>query len=104
MKREFLEIYLTTFYGVRNFGNTPTMKVIFFWKCSEFNENLRNAEKNWEKVFSFWDTSILIGCIKLPPLRREYLSLAVNVLTNSLKILDNSKRYFFQLNYARNDQ
>ena len=80
------------------------MKVIFFWKCSKFNENLRNAEKNWEKVFSFWDTSILISCVKLSLLRREYLSLAVIVLTNSLEILDNTKRDFFELNRVYSDQ
>ena len=31
-------------------------------------------------------------------LRQEYLSSAVNVLANSLKIYDNSKAVFFQLN------
>ena len=34
----------------------------------------------------------------------EYLSYAVNVLTNSLKILNITKRDFFQLNYLESDQ
>ena len=33
--------------------------------------------------------------------RREYLSSVVNVLTNSLKILDRTKTDFFELNLLR---
>ena len=33
-------------------------------------------------------------------LRREYLSLEVNVLTNSLKILDSTNIDFFQMNFV----
>ena len=32
MKRDFLEIRLTTFFGVRNFGNTSAMRRMFFLK------------------------------------------------------------------------
>ena len=76
----------------------------FFWKCSKFNVDLRNAEKIWEKVFCFWDNSIWIGFVKLSLLRREYLSSAVNVLTNSLKIFHSTKTDFSQLNYVHSDQ
>ena len=31
-KRKFLDSYLTTYFGVRNFGNTSAMRVIFFLK------------------------------------------------------------------------
>ena len=31
-KGHFLDIYLTTFLGVRNFGNTLAMRVTFFKK------------------------------------------------------------------------
>ena len=31
-KREFLDIYFTTCFGVRNFGNTPALRVIFLLK------------------------------------------------------------------------
>ena len=41
---------------------------------------------------------------KLSLLRREYLLSAVNVLINSLKILQRTKRDFFQLNYLHSDQ
>ena len=74
-----------------------------FWKCSKFNVDYRNAEKNWEKVFCFWDNSIWIGCVKLSPLRGEYLSSAVNVLNDSLKILNSSIIHLFQLNYVDSD-
>ena len=30
LNRDFLDIYLTTFFGVRNFGNKSAMKVLFF--------------------------------------------------------------------------
>ena len=36
LKEDFLDIYLTMFLGVCNFGNTPAMKVIFFL------ENIQN--------------------------------------------------------------
>ena len=32
LKRDFLDIYLTTFFGVRNFENKSAMRVIFFLK------------------------------------------------------------------------
>ena len=30
--RIFLDIYLNTMFGVRNFGNNSTMRLFFFWK------------------------------------------------------------------------
>ena len=57
-----------------------------------------------KKKFCLWDKFIWIGCVKLSLLRREYFSSAVNVLTNSFKILHNTKRDFLQLNYVHNDQ
>ena len=32
LKLDLLEIDLTMFFGVRNFGNTPAMRVIFFFQ------------------------------------------------------------------------
>ena len=75
-----------------------------FWKSSKFNLRFKNAEKNSEKVFCFLDNYIWIGCTKLSILRREYLSSAANVLTNSPKILHITKRNFFQLNCLHSDQ
>ena len=75
----------------------------FFWKCSKFNLDFGNARKNPEKCFSFWDNCVRIGCVKLSLLRTEYLSSAVNVLTNSYKALRLTKTDFFRLNYLPND-
>ena len=54
--------------------------------------------KNPEKVFCFWDKSVWSFCQKFSVLRQEYMSSEVNVLANSLKIYDQSKAVFFQLN------
>ena len=70
------------------------MSVIFFWKCSEFNAYSKNAEKNSEKIFSFWDKCIWIVFIQLSLLIREYLSSAVNVLKKRLKSFHVSKSDF----------
>ena len=104
LKQDFLDIYLTTYFGVRHFRSTETMRVIFFWECSNFNVELKNLKSNSEKWFCFWDKCIWIRCIKLPVLRKEYLSFSVNVLTNSLKISYLTKSDYFQLNYLHSDQ
>ena len=41
--------------------------------------------------------------LRQPILRREYLSSAVNVLTNTYKALHLTKTDFFRLNYLQND-
>ena len=75
----------------------------FVWKCSKSNADYRSAENNSEKVFSLWDNSIWIGCVKLSLLTGEYKSSAVNVLTNGLKILNTTKIDLSQLNYVHSD-
>ena len=72
----------------------------FFSKCSKFHANFRNAIKNPQKVFCFWDNRVWTCCAKLCTLQREYLLSAVNVLTNSLKISDQTNADFFQLNIS----
>ena len=67
---------------------------LFFWKCSKFNADSRKAEKNERKMFCFWDKSIWIVYIHLSLLLREYLSLAVNVLSKGLKNFHVSKSDF----------
>ena len=54
--------------------------------------------KNPEKVFRFWDKDVWTCWRKFCVLRQEYLSSEVNVLAKSLKILNQSKAVFFQLN------
>ena len=53
-KRDFLDIYLTTFFGIRNFGNTLAMKVIFFLKVLKFLSALQNCTKKFRKRFLFF--------------------------------------------------
>ena len=51
----------------------------------------------------FLDNGVRIGGLKLFLLRREYLSLAVNVLTNTYKAFHLTKTEFFRLDYLQND-
>ena len=61
-------------------------------------------QKKIGKSFLFGDNRVRIGCVKLSLLRREYLSSAVNVLTNSFEAFRLTKTDFFRLNYLPNDQ
>ena len=61
-------------------------------------------KKKIRKIFLFGDNCVRIGYVKLSLLRREYLSSAVNVLTNSYKALHLTKTDFFRLKYLPNDQ
>ena len=61
-------------------------------------------QKKIRKSFLFGDNCVRIGCVQLSLLRREYLSSAVSVLTNSYKALRLTKTDFFRLNYLPNDQ
>ena len=98
LKRDFLEIYVTTFLEsviseIQNlWGST------LFSKCSKFDLDFKNAEKNSDKGFFFSDNIIWISIVKLPMLGTGYLSLAANVLTRSSKIWHVNNRNFFQLN------
>ena len=87
LQRHFLDIYLTTFFGVRKFKNASAMRVIFFGKCSKLNLNLENDKKKFENIFRFSDNCIWKCCYRLSLSIREYLLLAVNGLTNSAEIL-----------------
>ena len=61
-------------------------------------------EKIEQKLLCFWDDCVGIGCVKYSLLRREYLSSAVNVLTNTYKAFRLTKTDFFRLNFLQNDQ
>ena len=52
----------------------------------------------------FLDNGVRIGCVNLSLLRTEYLSSAVNVLTNTYKALLLTKTDFFRVNYLQNDR
>ena len=57
-----------------------------------------------QKLFSFWDNCMWMGCIKFSLLGREHLSMALIVLTNSLKLFHITKRDFLELNCLPVDQ
>ena len=75
----------------------------FFSKCLNFDLDFKNARKNSQKVFCFWDNCIWIGIVILSLLRTGYFSLAANVLTSSPKISHVNKRDFFQRNFLCSD-
>ena len=100
----FLDMYLTTFLKsviseIQNIWGSP-----FFPKCPKFKLVFRNAAKNWEKVFLFWNNYVIIGIVELSLLRTGYLSLAANVWTSSSNICCFKKTDFFQLSCLDTDQ
>ena len=87
-------------FQIPNFENTKSMRVIFFFsKYSKFNLDFKNAAKNSEKFFCFWDNGIWIGIVKLSLLTRGYISSVAKVLTSSAKIWHVNKRDFFEHNF-----
>ena len=58
-------------------------------------------EKMHKKSFVFEIMAFELVAQKLCTLQREYLLSAVNVLTNSLKISDQTNADFFQLNISQ---
>ena len=109
LKRHFLDIYLTTLFGVPKLKITSAMTGILSLKMFKIEFILPKCKKkkkknNTEKVFSFWDNCIWRCCDKLCLIRTEYLSSAVNMLTNSPKTFHITKRDFFQMNCLHNDQ
>ena len=77
------------------------MVIFFFSKCSKFHAYFRDSIKIREKVFCFRDNGVLNCWEKFCMFGREYLSSVVNVLTKSLKMSDQTKSDFFQLNLPR---
>ena len=104
LKRDFLDIYLTTFSESVTWKMQNLCGSSFFSKCSKFNLDIENKENKWEIFFCFWDNWIWIGIVKVSLLRTGYLSSAANLLTPSPKILHVNKRNFFQLNCLETDQ
>ena len=90
------------FFRSRYFRKYISYEGYIFCKCLKFRKEFRNAKKISEKFF-FLENSIWIGCVKVSLLSRQCLSLSLNVLTNSLRILCIIKRDFFQCNYLHSD-
>ena len=91
-------------FRVFNFRNTKAMSVIFFPKCLKINLYFKNAARNWEKVFCFWENCIWIGIVKFFLIRIDYFPSATNVLKINPKIWYLYMRDFFQLNSLGSDQ
>ena len=53
LKQDFLDIYLTTFFGVRNLWNKSAMKVIFFLQMFKISCTFRKCKKKLRKSFLF---------------------------------------------------
>ena len=104
IKRDFLDIYLTTF------SESVISEIKLLWrssfdlKCLKCNIDFKKGEKNWQRVFCFGDNWIWIGIFKLSLWRTRYLSSAANVLRSSPKISHVNKRDFFEQNFLANDQ
>ena len=54
LKWEFLDIYLTTYSGVRKFKNTSTMKVMLFWKIFKIKSKFSKLRKKFTEYFWFF--------------------------------------------------
>ena len=75
-----------------------------FWKIFEIWFSFQKwKNKLTINFFSFWDNCIWVCSLKLCLLRREYVSLAVNMVTNILKTLHVTKRDLLQLNCVHSD-
>ena len=99
LKRNFLDIYVTTFSESITSTIQNLWGASFFSKCLKFNVDFNNAAKNWEKVFCVWDNVIWVGVVKLSLWIRRYFSLEANVLTSIHKISYVNKRDFLKLNF-----
>ena len=104
LKQNFLDIYLTTSFGVRKFKNTSAMRGIFFQKIFKIESKFWKCNKNSENRFSSWVHCIWECCFKLSLLTREYLLSAVNGLANSPKNFCITQREFLNLNCLHGDQ
>ena len=71
---------------------------------AQFDVDFRNAIKNFEITFSFLDNWNSIGCGKFVLSPREHFLATVDVLKNSPKISNITKREIFQLNFFDIDE
>ena len=79
------------------FGKYRSYERHLLWKMFKIWCGFQKWSRKFRNIFSFLDNFIWIGCVKFSLLPREYLSSAVNVLTQSHKISGVTKRNFSQL-------
>ena len=104
LKRDFLEIYVTTFSESIILEIQKLLGSSFFSEWSKFNLDFINAGKNWENLFCFWDNCIWIAIVRLSLLRTGYFSSAAKVLTSSPMIWHVNKKEFLEYNFPASDQ
>ena len=75
-----------------------------FFKMFKTLCRFQKLERNSENIFGFLNNCIWIACSNFCLLWQEYFSLAVNVITNSSKISDLTKRDVFQFNISQIDE
>ena len=103
-KRDFLDIYLTTFSECVISKTQNLWRLSFFFKYLNIQLDFKNAGKNSENVFCWLNNCMRIGIVKLSLLRTGYFSSAANVLRSSPKISHVNQRDFFQINCLGSDQ
>ena len=84
-------------FEVRIFGNTKSLRVIFFFKIFKIYCRFQKSSKEFRKNFCYWDNCISIGIVKLSVLRTGFFLSAANVLRSSPKIWHVNNRDFLQL-------
>ena len=71
---------------------------LFFSKSAKCCVDSKNAVKNWENIFRFWDNSVWTWCLNFSHLWREYMWPSINGLPNRRKISDLTKTDVFLVN------
>ena len=104
IKGHLLDIYLTIISEAVISKIHNLWGLWFFSKCLKFNLDLKNAAKNWEKNFCFWDNCIWKSILKLSLFTTGYLCLVPNVLTRRPTIRHVNTRDFFEHNFVASDQ
>ena len=72
----------------------------FFWNCAKFDTDFKNAIKLWEIVFCFQDNCVPTVSWNFSQLWGENMWSTLNVLMNSLYILDLIEEDVFQFNFC----
>ena len=52
LKRDFLDVYVTTYFAVRKFKNASDVRVILFLKMFKIESNFKKFKKKFRKYYS----------------------------------------------------
>ena len=74
LKRDFLDISLSTSFESVTSKIKSLRGSSFLLKCVKMNLDFKNAAKNWERFFCFWDNCMWIGIVNLSLWRTTYFS------------------------------